>query len=382
MIHTTWGGTPAEAWTSIEQLKQVPAYAEIAEMTEKIQRDPSLLEQMRLDWYARHDPGTQEKWWSDRIDPSAWSEVEAPVTMEASIRAGFDGVVWFRRTFELPADAAGRSARLDLGMIDDADSTWLNGELIGETDGWTIPRHYNVPAGVLKAGRNVLAIRMLDTGGGGGWAEGSDPLQLIPAGENAPQPMSLAGTWRMKVGSPLTSGASFYARGRLNQNSPAMLYNAMIHPILPLPIKGVIWYQGESNNDRAGDYDELFSAMISDWRARFDCGDFPFLYVQIAPHNQMTPELRESQRLVLEQVPNTAMVVTTDVGDAGDIHPARKEPVGERLALAARALAYGEEIEYSGPLYASFTVKADKAIIAFYAHRQWTDCQRRCIARF
>jgi sialate O-acetylesterase len=145
-----------------------------------------------------------------------------------------------------------------------------------------------------------------------------------------------------------------------------MLFNAMIHPLLPLPIKGVIWYQGESNNDRADDYKDLFSALIEDWRARWNGGvDFPFLYVQIAPYQGMSPGLRESQRLVLAREPNTAMTVTVDAGDATDIHPARKEPVGRRLALGALALAYGKEIEYSGPLYDSMRVEDGCAVIRF-----------------
>jgi sialate O-acetylesterase len=144
-----------------------------------------------------------------------------------------------------------------------------------------------------------------------------------------------------------------------------MLYNAMLHPLLPQPIKGVIWYQGESNNGQAEEYEDLFAAMIEDWRARWNSGDFPFLYVQIAPYKGMTPELREAQRRVLGRVSNTAMAVTVDVGDAEDIHPAEKGPVGRRLALAARALAYGEDIEYSGPLYRSMSVVGKSAVISF-----------------
>jgi len=146
---------------------------------------------------------------------------------------------------------------------------------------------------------------------------------------------------------------------------PAVLYNAMIHPLLPFAIKGAIWYQGESNNSRAQEYQTLFPAMIQCWRTNWKLGDFPFLFVQIAPHNNMTPELREAQLLTAQRVPNTAMVVITDYGDAADIHPREKEPVGARLALAARALAYGERIEYSGPVFSGMRVRGNQVILSF-----------------
>ncbi len=150
-----------------------------------------------------------------------------------------------------------------------------------------------------------------------------------------------------------------------NQNSPAGLYQGMIAPLLPFAIKGVIWYQGESNNGKALDYRSRFPAMITDWRKRWNSPKLPFLFVQIAPHKDMKPELREAQLLTLEKSPNTAMVVTTDAGDANDIHPTHKEPVGVRLALAARALAYGEKIEWSGPLYKSMKISGDRVGLTF-----------------
>ncbi|QTN32062.1 sialate O-acetylesterase [Akkermansiaceae bacterium] len=146
---------------------------------------------------------------------------------------------------------------------------------------------------------------------------------------------------------------------------PAVLFNGMIAPLVPYGIKGVLWYQGESNSGRAKEYLTLFPAMIADWRTRWKQGDFPFLYVQVAPWGGMPPEIREAQFLSLGKVKNTAMTVTTDFGDADDIHPKQKEPVGQRLAIAARALAYGEAIEYSGPLYDSMKVEIGKIILSF-----------------
>jgi sialate O-acetylesterase len=149
------------------------------------------------------------------------------------------------------------------------------------------------------------------------------------------------------------------------QNFPAALYNGMIAPVIPYGMKGVIWYQGESNAGKSKEYQTLFPAMIADWRTKWKLGDFPFLYVQIAPFKGQPPEIREAQFLTLAKTKNTAMAVTTDYGDANDIHPKQKEPVGHRLSLAARALAYGEKIEYSGPLYESMKTAGGKAEISF-----------------
>jgi sialate O-acetylesterase len=149
------------------------------------------------------------------------------------------------------------------------------------------------------------------------------------------------------------------------QNNPTSLFNGMIYPLLPYAIRGVIWYQGESNGTRGKEYQTLFPTMIADWRTRWGEGDFPFIYVQVAPFNKMPPEIREAQFLTLKKSTNTAMVVITDHGDANDIHPAEKQPVGERLALAARVLAYGQEIEYSGPLFKNAEFRGTNAFISF-----------------
>lgn len=151
----------------------------------------------------------------------------------------------------------------------------------------------------------------------------------------------------------------------VGQNRPSVLYNGMISPLLPVAMRGVIWYQGESNAGRAQQYQTLFPLMITDWRQQWQQGEFPFLFVQIAPHKGQNPEIREAQFLTWKKTPNTAMVVTADIGDAEDIHPTRKEPVGQRLALAARALVYGEKLEYSGPAYESMKVEGAQAVVKF-----------------
>ena len=150
-----------------------------------------------------------------------------------------------------------------------------------------------------------------------------------------------------------------------DSHAPSVLYNGMINPLLPYAMRGVIWYQGEANGGRAKEYQTLFPAMIADWRTQWEQGDFLFLFVQLAPFFKMGPEIREAQFLTLKKTTNTAMTVITDHGDAQDIHPTEKEPVGARLALAARALAYGQTIEYSGPLYESARVDGSSMILSF-----------------
>lgn len=159
-----------------------------------------------------------------------------------------------------------------------------------------------------------------------------------------------------KPAPPQDPGKSGFAGG---------LYRGMIEPLQPYAIKGVIWYQGEANSSRGKQYQTLFPAMIADWRKAWGQGDFPFLFVQIAPFKGMSPEIREAQLLSWQKTPLTAMVVTTDFGNAEDIHPIQKQPIGARLALTARALAYKEKLEYSGPVYQNMSIQGDKARITF-----------------
>jgi sialate O-acetylesterase len=276
--------------------------------------------------------------------------------LESAGYPNFDGVFWLRRTFDLPDEWDGGDAELHLGAVDDVDTTWVNGVSVGATIGWEVPRVYRVPGSALKAGANVIAVRVLDTGGGGGLYGGNDALRLIYSAGGKAHSLSLAGTWRCKPGVALSVSGWPPADFSQSPSSPTVLYNAMIAPLLPYALRGVIWYQGEANVGRERQYRDLFPAMIADWRQAWGLGEFPFLFVQIAPFNTMSPEIREAQLLTLNRSSNTAMAVTIDCGDANDIHPANKAPVGARLALAARALAYGEKLEYSGPIYQSLEV--------------------------
>ncbi len=252
--------------------------------------------------------------------------------------------------------------------IDDVDSTWINGKFVGTGRVWNEPRRYEIPASVLKAGTNTIALWILDTGGAGGLFNEPNGLYL-QLGEKK---ISLSGPARFKLLAtvkPLSGNVVYSAL----QNQPSVLFNAMIHPLLKYSIRGAIWYQGESNVDRYVEYRELFPAMLQSWRKNWKQGDFPFLFAQLASFNPGGVEpaisawagLREAQSMTL-RLPNTGMAVTTDVGDLKDIHPRQKRPVGERLALNAFRLAYGFKSEvYSGPVYASTEKKEGKLLLRF-----------------
>lgn len=371
LIHSSWGGTPAEAWTSAQGLRTIPSYSSQLDRLVRVAADPVGSAKHYFDelneWHAKNDAGSRPgaEWYSSDVSTFGWSEMKIPALWETAGLPDFDGVVWFRKSIDLPDDWKDSPATIYLGPVDDIDATWINGHLVGHLENWNTPRIYQVPAGVLKAGKNEIAVRVLDTSGGGGIWGNQQPLELVSKNESV-KSVSLGGTWRYKVGVKFSADAARPPLDLSNSpNGPTLLYNGMIAPLVPYAVRGVIWYQGEANADRAHEYRTLFPALIEDWRRLWQAPNLPFLFVQIAPFKGMNPEIREAQLLTAKKVPNTAMVVTLDVGDANDIHPAQKRPVGERLSLAARAVAYGEKIEYSGPEYASANFQAEKAIIHF-----------------
>ncbi len=389
IIHASWGGTPAEAWTSEAGLRRLPDFADTPEQLKTLIADPAAArrryEAQLETWFLAHDSGSAEgrSWRDPALDTEAWKTMKLPSLWEEAGEPDLNGVVWFRKTFELPATAAIAAAELQLGMVDDIDTTWVNGVKVGATFGYNVVRKYPLPAGVLKPGRNVVVVRVLDTGGGGGiWGDqklqlvftGKVPAEALRAASLGPGPapsvqpaeptIDLDGPWRYRIGMKLEEAPPPPMGITGDVMTPTVLYNGMIAPLLPYGIAGVIWYQGEANVRRERQYRSLFPATIADWRRAWGT-ELPFLFVQIAPFREMTPELREAQLLTWQHTPRTAMVVTTDCGDANDIHPPRKQPVGARLALAARAVAYGERIEYSGPVFEALKVKGAKATLTF-----------------
>lgn len=368
LIHTSWGGTIAEAWVSKEGLAPIGDFnAAMAAL--EAQAGGAKPED---EWFSKHDAGTKEDWSAEVFDDASWTSLEQPLQWMGSPvaeLANLDGVVWFRRSLELAPGIEGKEAVLELGAVDDEDTVWLNGRKIGEGEGWLNQRSYKVAAGLLKPGKNVLAVRVLDHSGGGGMTGPPDRMKLSFDTGFVP----LNGPWRYKVGADLAKNPPFPRRAGGNPNVPTVLYNAMVSPLLPYGIKGAIWYQGESNAARAQQYRKVLPALIGDWRKRFGQGEFPFYIVQLANFMQKQPEpggsdwaeLREAQAMTGKNVPNSGIAVTIDIGEAADIHPRNKQDVGKRLALQALAKTYGKDLVAAGPEFKSAKVEGGAIRLGF-----------------
>lgn len=373
LINASLGGSPAEAWLSEDALKAFPEYLKTAKrfkdnayINQIVKKDNAVSKA----WYNRIqqlDKGLekgQKPWFDEDYDASEWATMNVPGYWADHELGPVNGAVWFRKEIDVPASMTGKPARLWMGRIVDADTAYVNGKIVGTVSYQYPPRIYDVPANLLKAGKNIIVVRVINNSGRGGFVP-DKPYQLSTAG----QTIDLKGEWQYKLGAtmePLPDKTFI-------EWQPAGLYNAMIAPLLNYTIKGVIWYQGESNTGKPLEYQKLFSTLITDWREKWKQGDFPFLYVQLAnfmevkdrPCESNWAELREAQLKTLF-VPNTAMAVIIDTGEWNDVHPLNKEDVGKRLALAAQKLAYGdEEVVYSGPIYQSMKVQDGKIILTF-----------------
>ena len=270
----------------------------------------------------------------------------------------------------------GKDLTLNLGQIDDFDTSYVNAQQVGITtpndQWWAMLRHYTVPASVIKPGKNSIAVRVWDRNGLGGMI-GGEPIQLSVPGA---KPISLEGNWRFLIEKGSRFAAGFHQPtmplGPGNPWVPASLLNGMVACLPQFGIRGAIWYQGESNADRAYQYRRLFPAMIQAWRDQFGQGEFPFYFVQLAnyqaqgaqPEESAWAELREAQTMTLS-LPNTGMAITIDVGEANDNHPKNKQTVGQRLSLLALAETYGKHQEDSGPLFRRMTVEGSSLRLSF-----------------
>jgi len=313
----------------------------------------------------KNDAGIVNKWFEPSVDDRQWKLMKLPQLWESAGLPDFDGVVWFRKEIVLNEAEAKAGITLNLAMIDDNDITFVNGKQVGATNNYSTKRIYKVEPSVLKTGKNVIAVKVIDTGGGGGiYGEPQDLSYTSSLGTS-----SLAGDWKYNVG--VNAGSRPDVSTGPN-SFPTLLFNGMIYPMLPIAVRGAIWYQGESNASRAYQYQTVFPALINDWRKQFANPAMPFYFVQLAnfmevnaqPVESEWAELREAQAKTLA-LPNTGMAVTIDIGDAKDIHPKNKQDVGYRLSLPALKNVYNKNIEYSGPLYKSQKIEGNKIRLSF-----------------
>ena len=376
LIVTSWGGTPAEAWTSFEGLQGLTKYQTV--FTDKIvnldlKNADNLQKAHRAEFLktAIERNGFIHSAVMPSFNDASWKTMNLPGPWETQGYPALDGIVVYRLKFNVNAKDAGKEAVLNMPAIDDIDSTYINGKFIGTNHQWDAVRSYKIPAGVLKADQNLLAIVVEDDGGGGGLANVVDQFNLVIGNKK----ISLNGAARYNIVAELKDVTG--GNGGI-QNQPTVLYNAMIAPLLPLKFRGVIWYQGESNADRAIEYRTLFPSMINDWRNRFSNGEFPFLFVQLSSFGRTDSPagaatewslLREAQSMTLS-LTNTGMAVCTDVGDPKNIHPIHKREVGERLAAIYLSKKENNSIaKYAvanGPVYKSMKVEGNKIILTFY----------------
>lgn len=311
----------------------------------------------------KNDKGVNE-WMRPGLDDSDWKSMTVPGLWESGPVGQYDGIIWFRKTVHIPESWAGENLSLHLGPVDDLDSTYVNGQLIGSQEVHNAPRDYTIPANLTESCELKIAVRVVDwMGGGGFWGEDKDMRIKSSSGDS----ILLSGEWLFKEG---IKGSDVPLRP--SQSSPTMLFNGMINPIVNYVMRGVIWYQGEANASRAYQYRSLFPTMIEDWRKHWNRGDFPFYFVQLAnfmdiksePSESAWAELREAQLMTLA-LPNTGMACIIDIGEADDIHPRNKQDVGKRLALIARNQIYGEDVPFSGPIYKSKKVEGNKIRLNF-----------------
>ena len=370
LINASVGGTPIEAWTSEDGLKD---FSKIVAIIQKNKDTAYVNSTNRIAAAAirpqqSNDAGmmSEKKWFDISYVPKGWKPINIPGYWEDQGLKDLNGVVWYRKEIDIPLSMVGKQAKVFLGRIVDADELYINGKRIGNTTYQYPQRRYYVPADILKAGKNIFIIRVINNSGKGGFVP--DKPYCIFSGTDT---VDLKGTWQYKVGEvyePRYAGPT-----QVNaQYQPTALYNAMVAPVINYSIKGFLWYQGEANTGRAEEYAKLQPAQIIDWRNKWKQGQLPFLYVQLpcfmdynyVPSESNWAMLRESQLKALS-VLKTAMAVAIDLGEWNDIHPDNKKDVGERLALAAERIAYGENIVYSGPIYQSSIMEGNKIILNF-----------------
>jgi sialate O-acetylesterase len=371
IINSSVGGTPVQSWVNSESLKNFPDYAQIAQRFQDATELERTLKahQVKTELWNKaiteNDLGVNEQWFLESdLHEDDWETVNDINKLGEKVNFPKYGSMWFKTKIDIPANLAGNAATLSLGIMLTQDETYINGQKVGSINSSYTDRNYSIPLGLLKAGKNNLVIRLISPTTGIGFNP-KNSCQIKFNQDSIP----LNNPWKFKFGIELEQ----LPKGNgLSLHSPTAYYYAMIQPLANYNIKGIAWYQGESNIPKPEQYQELLTSLINVWRNDWQKPNLPFLYVQLANYSPtgIEPEisnwalLREAQMKTLK-VQNTAMVVIHDIGEKGDLHPANKQDVGKRLALAAEKVAYHENIVYSGPIYQSIKIKENKAYVSF-----------------
>lgn len=369
LINSALGGSPAESWISEENVKKFPDYYQeffkYKDGTLEKQIDEND-RKVNNDWYKlanTRDEGLKNNWKNSELDDTNWKTMNVPGYWADNELGNVNGVIWFRKEFTI-AKTSENTAKLILGRIVDADSVFVNNQFVGTTSYMYPPRIYSFNANILKEGRNEITVRVINNSGKGGFVM-DKPYELVLENDT----LDLKGSWKYQLGAKMLPlpGQTFV------RWKPVGLYNAMIAPLKNYPIKGVLWYQGESSTKKPSEYFALMETLIANWRSQWQQEKLPFLYVQLTNFMDPKPDPAESNWAALRQqqfntlkIPNTAMAVTIDLGEWNDIHPLNKYDVGKRLALQARRTVYGEQnLIASGPLFKSMKQKENKLILSF-----------------
>ena len=354
LIQEAVGGVPAETFVSGEGLRPVKDYdTGVAVVERRRKAGGPQYGNYIMHWYDEFDIGSKNGSWADpALDDSSWKKVQIPGRFAELGVADVPSLMWLRKEITLPETLPQGSGRLYLGSVEKMDTAYVNGQQVGSSSWVENPRVY--PARGLKPGRNVIAIRLFRMKPDGGFISPASELRLALGDGTA---IPLQGEWKGKVAVDGRPPQPLPVAFENLPSMPGVLYNGMLAPVAPLAITGAIWYQGESNTERAYQYRQLMPALIADWRKLFGQGDFPFYIVGMpaymhrhdAPGDDSWAELREAQAMTAKNVPHTCVAVIVDTGDPDNIHPVDKKEPGDRLAFCALAEHYGLKVPYIGP---------------------------------
>ena len=371
LIEAAWASTPAQSWSSAQGLQG------LGEFRNPLSQNPetNFLDKLNR-WWRDTDEGTRADWSRLTFDDSLWKTAALPNSWSAAGTTEPVGVVWLRLQVNIPANLAGRDLKWHAGTIGGADTAFWNGAFVGQSVERGKARTYLVPGALVKAGPNVLALRIVDGGSGGGSGGGIGGAMNLQNADGSGAPIALGGIWKYRVSLAPDKLASMPVLGSIStpaSNQPAIAYNGLIAPLQPLGLKGVIWYQGEANVAGAGSYERLLTALIGDWRSGFENPNLPFYIAQLAsygasddePSDASWPNLQWAQNRVATRVPNSGLAVLNDIGEVNQIHATNKQDVGKRLALLALRDLYGKPVVASGPTLQRFATQGGELRLTF-----------------